>query len=268
MYEEEEKTRSYISLFLFVATFFYFWRNSLVTKLKNIDEAFRSMPDAPMPFGSSNEDDDEEDEDADLDPEDKLAKLQAEIKAGLAAAGEQSNTVYDLSSITWTTIGLLFKTFILSLLLFIVLSFMQSTVISPLFITKDPVQFKLVMPKIEPKTSFKDKLKNINFKFLKAKPKSQALIDTFPAHVRVSKEYLEDGKYDSEGYGFLLYTFQELSYVLIAALFCTFMTHFYVKYCISQKYMNSKSYVKSQVRVIYTINIIMFYVIFFGLMII
>ena len=141
-----------------------------------------------------------------------------------------------------------------------------------MYIAKDPVQFELPMPKltVQPKLTLKEKMKSEfkgSFGFLKT-PKQNTLVDTYAKEVRVGREYIEDGAYQGESYWFLMYAIRKASYVLVASLFCTIITYCYLKYGLTRQYMNRKEYVKSQVKVIHTINLIMFYVLFFGLMII
>lgn len=264
---DEEEVRTYISLFVFVSTFFYFWRSSLVSRLEDVDNAFKPITEIPMPFGNQPEENDENDLLSLQDEEIDLAKPKLPVKT----------SVYNLSSLKWLTFGLLFKTMILSLLIFCFMYVMQSKVLSSLYISKEYIEFEAPKAKERPKTvgeTLKGQVKEFmpsqigkqlkrSVEFLKG-PK-QLDIDAYEREVRYGKNYIDQGKYQGLSYGFLIYVFREVSFVLIAAVICTVITSFYLKYGVSNIFVDRKSYIKSQVRVIYTINIIMFYVVFFGL---
>lgn len=265
MFEFFKDSYKNLSLFIFIISYFYFWRNSLTIQLKAVDDAFRSSQDVSMPFDEENDDEIDKNDEEDEQEFARLAELANDIEDANSANKkntESSPIIYGLEHLALLSPGVLFKTVILGLMIIIFLSLFQFYFISNLMFATNKVE-KFDKPK-----KVKKPKKNQTPVYVQKVIDNITVMDKYTASSKVSKHVIEDFytfDYDYLQFRFLSYILYDTSYLIVAAVTCGLITHFYVKLVVIPIYMDRKDYVKSQVKVIHTINLIMFFVVFVGL---
>lgn len=277
----EDKIKTYISTFVFVSSFFYFWRNSLKATRDSVEDAFKPFPSREIILPSDNanvgddasesEEDEEEDDDNAEDIKTKAIKLKKE------------KTIYNIAPLSYVSFMVIIKTFALSLIIISLLFAISVFIIGPMFITKDKISFQTKKSDLQPDfpeaavggkfadkisgsvKALKDKIpKSISSAF-KPQKKPPVDIESLPNIYRANKNLVENGEPVHTSFFFLLYIFLEVSYVAVACVICVLVSYLYIRFGINQDLLNRKEYVMSQVNVIYTTNLVLFLLVFMSL---
>lgn len=263
-----ESVRKNISTFVFVASYFYFWKTSLTDSLVQVDNVFKSIPFKPidviiLPTGADDNQDTAQQTEKEESNDDEVIIRPKNTIGGMDQTRQTVDTggAFNMHQLSLLSFKLLFKTLALSFLIILVLEGIGDFIINPLYISKTQIKFEKEKQK-KPKKSWKERMKGLGSKLKNIKNFSIGMQDTFGLSSTYNSENIEEDDPPESSFYFLYYVFIEASYVLVAAIICLIITNLYIKYIVRKPMLTEKYYVKSQVKVVYTIQFILFYVSF------